>query len=136
MTTRSGKVRPVAGGDPDQPVTPKGRRTREALLEAGGTVVGQRGLAGFSVAAVTAHAGVAKGTFYLYFEDRDAFVDALHQRFYSQVNEAVAAAVEHRPLGGERLVAAIDGYLDVCLANRGIKAFVFETRAQGELTTT
>lgn len=122
--------------DRDTPVTPKGRRTRAALLEAGATVAEESGLAGLGVAAVTARAGVAKGTFYVYFEDREAFVDALHQRFYSQVNEALAAASAGLRPGRELLLAAIDAYLDVCLANRGIKALVLETRAQSKLTTT
>ncbi len=117
-------------------MTPKGRRTRDALLAAGGVVAERRGLAGLSVAAVTGQAGVAKGTFYLYFKDRETFIDALHQRFYTQVNEAVAGAVADLSPGSELLLAAIDAYLDVCLANRAVKALVFETRALGELTTT
>lgn len=123
-------------GDQGTPVTPKGRRTRAALLDAGAAVAERSGLAGLGVAAVTAAAGVAKGTFYVYFDDRAAFVDALHQRFYAQVNEAVAAAVDGLPPGTGLLAAAIDAYLDVCLANRGVKALVLETRAQSELTTT
>ena len=118
------------------PVTPKGRRTREALLEAGEIVAERDGLAGLSVAAVAAEAGVAKGTFYVYFPDRESFLDALHQRFYARVSEAVAAAVAGLPAGRELLIAAIDAYLDVCLANHAVKALVFETRAQSRLTTT
>lgn len=117
-------------------MTPKGRRSKEALLLAGGAVAARDGLAGLSVAAVAAQAGLAKGTFYLYFPDREAFIDALHQRFYADVNEAVTAAVGVLPPGRERLLAAIDAYLDVCLVNRAVKALVLETRAQGELTTT
>jgi TetR/AcrR family transcriptional regulator, transcriptional repressor for nem operon len=120
----------------DQPVTPKGRRTREALLEAGAAVAEESGLAGLSVAAVTARAGVAKGTFYVYFADREAFIDALHQRFYAHVNDAVTLAAAGLRPGGELLLATVDAYLDVCLANRGVKALVLETRAQSELTTT
>jgi TetR/AcrR family transcriptional repressor of nem operon len=123
-------------GDQHEPVTPKGRRTREALLEAGALVAEQRGLSGLSIAAVADEAGVAKGTFYVYFTDRNRFIDALHQRFYAQVSQAVAEAVEGLRPGRELLLAAIDAYLDVCLANRAVKALVFETRAQGELTTT
>ncbi len=119
-----------------EPTTPKGRRTRLALLEAGAVVAERRGMAGLSVAAVTAQAGVAKGTFYLYFADRDAFIDALHQRFYDRVSQAVAEAVHGLAPGRPLLLSAIDAYLDVCLANRAVKALVFETRAQGELTTT
>lgn len=118
------------------PVTPKGRRTREALLRAGGVVAERDGLSELSVAAVAREARVAKGTFYVYFPDREAFIDAMHQRFYAQVSEAVAAAVEGMEPGEELLLAAIEAYLDVCLANGAVKALVFETRAQGTLTTT
>lgn len=118
------------------PVTPKGRRTREGLLEAGERVAERAGLSGLNVAAVVAEADVAKGTFYVYFSGRDDFVDALHQRFYARVGAAVEAAVQGLEPGHELLAAAIDAYLDVCLANRAVKALVLETRAQGELTTT
>lgn len=120
----------------DEPVTPKGRRTREALLDAGAAVAEQRGLAGLSVAAVTAHTRVAKGTFYVHFPHRDAFIDALHQRFYARVSDAVADAVHGLEPGRELLLTAIDAYLDVCLKNRAVKALVLETRAKGHLTTT
>src|ERR1700735_5302726 len=118
------------------PVTPKGRRTREALLKAGEIVAERDGLSGLGVGAVVDEAGVAKGTFYLYFDDRESFIDALHQRFYSQVTVAVSQAVAELPPGRELLLAAIEAYLDVCLANRAVKALVFETRAQSTLTTT
>ncbi|WP_197508752.1 TetR/AcrR family transcriptional regulator [Mycobacterium sp. 1081908.1] len=121
---------------PAEPVTPKGRRTRESLLDAGEAVAAAEGLAGVTIAAVTKHAGVAKGTFYVYFSDRDVFVDALHQRFYEQVNDAVANAVAGLEPGGELLAAAAEAYLDVCLAHRAMKALVFDTRALGHLTTT
>jgi AcrR family transcriptional regulator len=122
--------------DEIEAVTPKGRRTRHALLEAGAVVAERRGLAGLSVAAVAEQAGAAKGTFYVHFPNRDAFIDALHQRFYDRVSEAVASAVQGLVPGRKLLTSAIDAYLDVCLANRAVKALVFETRAQGELTTT
>jgi TetR/AcrR family transcriptional repressor of nem operon len=119
-----------------EPITPKGRRTRLALLEAGALVAEQRGLAGLSIAAVAERAGVAKGTFYVYFADRAAFIDALHQRFYDRVSEAITHAVQGLAPGERLLLSAIEAYLDVCLANRAVKALVFETRSQGELTTT
>jgi TetR/AcrR family transcriptional repressor of nem operon len=118
------------------PVTPKGRRTRVGLIEAGAVIAERDGLAGLSVAAVAELAGVAKGTFYLYFADREAFIDALHQRFYDRVTEAVAGAVRGLSPGAELLLAAIEAYLDVCLENHAVKALVFETRAQENLTTT
>jgi TetR/AcrR family transcriptional repressor of nem operon len=121
---------------PGEPVTPKGRRTRDALLDAGELVAEDRGLSGLSVSAVVEGAGVAKGTFYVYFADREAFVDALHQRFYARVGEAVSVAVADLKPGRDLLLTAIDAYLDACLANRAVKALVFDSRAQGSLTTT
>ncbi len=117
-------------------MTPKGRRTRELLLDSGTLVAERAGLAGLSVAAVTAQAGVAKGTFYVHFSDRDEFVDALHQRFYARISEAVSAAVSALPPGIERLLAGIDCYLDTCLEHRAVKALILESRTGGSLTTT
>jgi TetR/AcrR family transcriptional repressor of nem operon len=123
-------------GSAGAPVTPKGRRTRDALIRAGEAVAERDGLAGLSVTAVAREAGVAKGTFYIYFEDRDSFIDGVHQRFYADVSEAVSSAVGELPPGRELLLAAIDAYLDVCLAHGAVKALVLESRAQGNLTTT
>lgn len=126
----------AAKAAPRAPVTPKGERAREALLEAGVAVAERAGLRGMTVDAVTREAGVAKGTFYVYFADRNAFIDALHQRFYARVNEAVGGSVAHLADGLEKQLAAIDAYLDVCLDNLAVKALVLETRSQPGLTTT
>jgi TetR/AcrR family transcriptional repressor of nem operon len=116
--------------------TPRGRRTREELLLAGREIAEERGLAGISVNAIVARAGVAKGTFYVHFSGRDAFVDAMHQAFYARISAAVADAVDGLRPGRERLVAAMLCYLDVCLRERAIKALILETRTEGSLTTT
>ena len=121
---------------PTTPVTPKGKRARDTLLQAGIAVAERSGLNGLTVNAVTREAGVAKGSFYLYFPNREAFIDALHQEFYARVTEAVTAAGSEHPPGIGRVLAANLAYLDVCLANRGSKALVLETRNQPGLTTT
>ncbi len=115
--------------------TPAGQRTREALLDAGTTVAGLHGLAGLSVNRVVAEAGVAKGTFYVHFTDREAFVDALHERFHAHVREAIAAAAGDLPPGPERLVRSAEAYLDVCLDDRAVKALALEARSEGALST-
>jgi TetR/AcrR family transcriptional regulator, transcriptional repressor for nem operon len=102
-------------------VTPAGQRTRQALLDAGAVVAERSGLAGLSVSAVADAAGVAKGTFYVHFVDRDAFVDAMHERFYETVGNAVRRAVDALPLGAERLAIGANAYLDSCLAQRAVK---------------
>jgi TetR/AcrR family transcriptional repressor of nem operon len=114
-------------------VTPAGQRTREALLDAGAVVAGGHGLGGLSVNRVVVEAGVAKGTFYVHFADREAFVDALHERFHGDVQKAVGAAVAEVPVGAERLVAGAEAYLDICLANKAVKALALEVRSDPAL---
>jgi len=104
-------------------------QTREALLDAGAALAEEHGLAGVSVNMVVARAGVAKGTFYVHFKDRAAFVDAMHARFHSRVEAAVAGAIAGLPPGAERLYRGCEAYLDVSLANRGVKALSLETRS-------
>lgn len=56
------------------PVTDRGRHTYQALLDAAERVFGTIGYARASVVDVTREAGVAQGTFYIYFQSKlDAF---------------------------------------------------------------
>jgi AcrR family transcriptional regulator len=104
-------------------------QTREALLDAGAALAEEHGLAGVSVNMVVARAGVAKGTFYVHFKDRAAFVDAMHARFHARVEDALTRAVAGLPPGAERLYRGFEAYLDVSLANRGVKALSLEARS-------
>jgi AcrR family transcriptional regulator len=111
-----------------------GARTRESLLDAGVAVAEREGLSGLSVNRVVAEAGVAKGTFYVHFSDREAFVDALHARFHERVEQAAARATAGTEPGAERIWRGAEAYLDVCLADRAIKALALEARTDGALT--
>lgn len=120
---------------PTEAVTAAGSRTREALLDAGVAVAESHGLTGLSVNRVVAEAGVAKGTFYVHFEDRAAFVDALHARFHTRVEEAVAGATADLPPGADRLVRGAEAYLDTCLEDRAVKALALEARSDPALAS-
>jgi TetR/AcrR family transcriptional repressor of nem operon len=104
-------------------------QTREALLDAGTALAEEHGLAGVSVNKVVARAGVAKGTFYVHFQDRAAFVDAMHARFHARVEVVVGEAMAGLPPGAMRLFRGSEAYLDVSLANRGVKALSLEARS-------
>lgn len=109
--------------------------TADALLDAGVVVAERHGLAGLSVNRVVAEAGLAKGTFYVHFADREAFVDALHARFHDAVDQAVATAVAETEPGPERLILGIEAYLDVSLHNRAVKALALEARTDPALSS-
>lgn len=69
----------------------KRERTRLLLLDAALEVLADEG-EGFSLTSVSARAGVAHGTFYNYFVDRDALMDALVPHSVEQF--ALRAALE------------------------------------------
>ncbi|HEV7482039.1 MAG TPA: helix-turn-helix domain-containing protein [Solirubrobacterales bacterium] len=117
-----------------QAATSAGQRTRESLLDAGVEVAEKHGLTGLSVNRVVARAGVAKGTFYVHFDTREAFVDALHERFHARVLEAVEAATAGVPAGAERICRGAEAYLDLCLADRAVKALALEARSDPTLS--
>jgi AcrR family transcriptional regulator len=84
--------------DATGPSRPKLRRnekhiiTKRRLFQAAIKVVGKYGYAGASVARITAEAGVAQGTFYLHFENRQVLLDQL----LPAVGQDVMAAVRER----------------------------------------
>jgi AcrR family transcriptional regulator len=60
---------------------------RRDLLEAAAKVLAERGVASTTVSDITEAAGVAKGTFYLYFDSKDHVIAALRERFVTELTE-------------------------------------------------
>lgn len=61
------------------PVTKKGQATRQSLLDVAEEVFGDAGYDRASVSEITRRAGVAQGTFYVYFPDKKAvFIELVH----------------------------------------------------------
>lgn len=67
----------------------KAARTRDRLMVSAAKVVGEFGYRDASVQRITAEAGIAQGTFYLYFESRQALFDELLPYFGVQMLELV-----------------------------------------------
>lgn len=77
-----------------QPSTEKGRATRQALLDAAEEVFGEESYDRASIAEITRRAGVAQGTFYVYFPDKKAaFVELVHVLNHN-LRRAISEAVE------------------------------------------
>lgn len=65
---------------------------RTLLLDAAEAVLVEQGLVGATIDQITSRAGVAKGTFYLYFRSKDEVVGALQLRFWDGMMAAAADA--------------------------------------------
>lgn len=85
---------PPAPPAPPRPPTRRGRATRQRLVEAAEVVFGEKGFERASIADITRQAGVALGTFYVYFADKQALlvevVDGLGERLKAALAEAIA----------------------------------------------
>jgi AcrR family transcriptional regulator len=77
-----------------QPSTDKGRATRQALLDAAEEVFGEQSYDRASISEITRRAGVAQGTFYVYFPDKKAafaeLVHVLNHNLRRAISEAIA----------------------------------------------
>ncbi len=70
---------------------------RTELLEVGRRILAEKGFEATTISEIVASAGVAQGTFYLYFSSKIALVAALNQEMNEQIVSAVqdATAQEH-----------------------------------------
>ena len=72
------------------PRTDRGRRTQRALLDAAAAEFGEKGFHDSSIVSITARARVALGTFYTYFDSKEALFRALVSDISDQVRASVA----------------------------------------------
>ncbi|WP_448662547.1 TetR/AcrR family transcriptional regulator [Sphingomonas sp. CJ20] len=91
----------IAGGDAasagKEPRTARGRRTLRAILDAAAEEFGEKGFHEGSISGITRRAGVALGSFYTYFDSKDAVFRALVRDMSEQVRENVAPALKDAP---------------------------------------
>ena len=90
------------------PRTARGRKTHRTLLDAAAIEFGERGFHDTSIVGITQRAGVALGSFYTYFESKEAVFRALVADMSARVGDVGAAAVEGiaEPLDREQAVTS------------------------------
>lgn len=89
-----------------RPKTSRGEQTRLKILDAAAREIGRRGFAEASVASITSEAGVAQGTFYVYFRSKEDVLRELVlrmgrrlRRFLTEETSAAADRLEAERLG-------------------------------------
>ncbi|HWK36412.1 TetR/AcrR family transcriptional regulator [Sphingomonas sp.] len=81
------------------PRTERGRRTQNAILDAAAAEFGEKGFHDASISGITRRAGVALGSFYTYFDSKDAVFRALVRHMSGQVRDHVAPGIRAAPDG-------------------------------------
>ncbi len=99
--------RPSTSPDRAGPVTPRGQKTRARLLKAAESVFGEKGYERASIADITRKGGVALGTFYVYFPDKQSIfvevVDELGTRLRRLIGESTAGCASRMEVEREGL---------------------------------
>jgi AcrR family transcriptional regulator len=96
------------------PRTERGRRTLRVILDAAAEEFGERGFHEAAIARIAQRAGVAIGSFYTYFDSKEAVFRALVGDMSAQVRDTVAPVILAAPdrLSGERAgIAAFIGFV-------------------------
>ncbi len=91
VATMPGAAMPVPGTK--IPRTARGERTLRALLDAAATEFGEKGFHDGSISGITSRAGVALGSFYTYFDSKDAIFQALVRDMSGRVRDHVGPAI-------------------------------------------
>lgn len=100
------------------PRTERGRKTLRTILDAAAIEFGERGFHETSISGITRRAGVALGSFYTYFDSKDAVFRALVRDMSDQVRDRVAPAIRAAP---EQIAAERAGLLEFIAFVRGHK---------------
>ncbi len=96
-------------GEPARPfpLTARGQRTRQALLDAAEKVFGEMGFHNAGIVEITQAANVALGTFYLYFPDKRA----IFRELVRTLNARLRASIRARVAGlSDRLEVEVAGF--------------------------
>lgn len=107
------------------------QETRAALLDAARGCFAEKGWAGTVVSDIARTAGVAHGTFYVHFKDRDAIADALLAEFNVGLTARVAASVGRADDLESRVRAAARAFLAGLAAERDFVRWYAERLAAG-----
>ena len=95
---------------------------REQILLASRDVFAKIGYARATVDDIAGEVGVARGTFYLYFEDKRGALEELVDRFGAQIVAAIVTIITNDPKKSvaDQVVENIRGILGVCLEERAM----------------
>ena len=127
LAREHGDTSPADGASAGKaPRTERGRRTLRALLDASAAEFGAKGFHEGSISGITRRAGVALGTFYTYFDSKDAVFRALVRDMSDQVRAYVAPGLRAAPdqIAAER--AGLSGFLEFVQGHKEIYRIIDE----------
>lgn len=108
------------------PKTARGRRTREKLLGAAEIEFGEKGFHAVAINDITRAAGVALGTFYVYFESKEEIFRALVSHMSHKTRSWIAERVADVP---DRITAerkGLEAFIEFVREHKGLYRIISE----------
>ena len=109
-----------------EPRTERGRRTLRAILDAAAVEFGDRGFHETGIIQITQRAGVALGTFYTYFDSKEAVFQAVVRDMSAQVRDHVAPAFQKPGGFFEHERDALEAFLHFARLHRDVYRIIDE----------
>jgi len=109
-----------------EPRTARGRATMRKLLDAAAKEFGDRGFYEASISGITRRAGTALGSFYTYFDSKEAIFSALVRDMSETVARTAAAAMSPDSGGVGREREVLTAFLDFARDNKAIYRIIDE----------
>jgi AcrR family transcriptional regulator len=103
---------PFPTGADGKELTRRGAATRQRLLEAAESVFAELGYHEASIVKITEAAGIAQGTFYLYFASKQEIFEELVRDLNRRVRHAMAAGSERGRTRAEAELLGFRGYFE------------------------
>ena len=117
---------PSAASDGKAPRTARGEKTLRKILDAALAEFGTRGFSESSIVGITRRARVALGTFYTYFDSKDAVFAALVRDMSARVRDHVAPSLEGAADGLDAEGRALASYLDFVVGHKEVYRIIDE----------
>jgi AcrR family transcriptional regulator len=108
------------------PRTARGERTLRKILDAARAEFGERGFGDSSIVGITQRAGVALGTFYTYFDSKEALFHALVRDMSAQVRDQVAPALRESADAIDAEGRALETFLRFAREHRDVYRLIDE----------
>jgi len=122
--TKEGKNSPASEGK--APRTPRGERTLRKILDAALEEFGERGFSDGSIVGITQRAKVALGTFYTYFDSKEAVFKALVNDMSTRVRDHVAPILAASPDTLEGEGKALESFLEFARTHKHVYRIIDE----------
>lgn len=113
---------------PTTPVTARGEQTRQNLLAAAEQEFGEKGFHTASISSITQRAGVAQGTFYIYFASKEDILRALVRQMGRKVRHSLTEATEAIPNRLEQEKHGLEHFLEFAVEHKNLYRIVLESQ--------